>query len=396
MQSRLFNPCETGWIDPVESAWLGVIAFRRMKGKGELVELRRNPLTDQWIIYLDQAAIPNREPEGRTRSGRKSNRTKADACPFCDSPDHPDRVDIMVVRDETCIYVREGTKVPEWDVKVIAAPAPVLRIEDGLSRRGRGFYDIMEAPGAHELIIMTPEHGKPVWELSDIQIGRVLAGLFERMTDLLKDRRLGHQFAYHVTDRDSLSWTDHAVLNLVAVPFVPEKLKTELRYARQWYTSKERCLFCDICQTEKENQARGKPHGIIEETENFTAFVPFFAEYAFEIWILPFEHHADFLSMSKDQRADLAGILRLILHRLFQTLGPLSLTVTLMNQPNRMWIQNRETWPELDAGWHWSIRIQPETEIVNEELRIFNRAAGSRVNPVLPETAADHLRSAAS
>jgi UDPglucose--hexose-1-phosphate uridylyltransferase len=361
-----------------------------------VAELRRNPLTGKWVIYdaqnINRSSLDERKRH--IQSNMQLYPQDADVCPFCSTDHHPKQIEIMWVSGTRLIYPGERKPGQPWDVKVIAARNPIFRIEDALLRKGKGFFDTMGSPGAHELIVMSPQHGQAIWDFSEEQIRKVLAALSERMRDLLKDQRLGHQFAYHVYGQDLGSSVNHSVMNIIAIPFVPERIQAELSRAHDWFRIKERCLFCDIYEAEIERQKRGKIHGLVEETAHFTAMVPFFADRPFELWIMPVVHQSDFLRLTGNQVDDLARMLHLVSHRMFEVLGSVPLTMTLMNQPNATWGKKRGYWTTLNQDWHWTIRIHPQIESVTASLRVFNTATGSRVNPMLPEEAAEYLRAA--
>ena len=358
-----------------------------------MAELRRNPLTLKWTIYpnisgeesgrllQDLLNIPNhRLPEDSPES-----------CIYCPQNIAGNLIEILTYKDQTLFY-GPHPEIDSWDVKVTAATTPVFRIEDTLMRKGERIYDIMGSPGAHEIIIMTPEHHKHPCDFSTLELHRSFSILQQRMSDLRKDSRLGHQFAYHLCGRDFGVNCNHSVMNLVAAPFVPEKIQRELSGAFDWYRIKERCLFCDILHEEHIKQTKNYAHGIIEESASFCAFVPYFASFPLEIWILPVEHNSCFLTVTDEEMQDLARMLNLVLYRIKRTAGIRPLSMDLMSQPDSQWGYQRGYWKTLQYDWHWSLRIIVHLPLLNDDQKSFHAATGSQINPVMPERAADFLR----
>ena len=363
-------------------------------GEARMAELRRNPITRKWIIYQ-----PNGSLETLLQSSRKLESdptalypSEPQDCPYCPGAHNEDSTHIMAVQKGRSSYLRGSPVNGGWDVLVRSAGKPIFRIEDELKRKGRRLYDTMGSPGAHEILITTPDHGKSFQELETSQIQLCLRVLKERMIDLDRDVRLGHLFAYMAHGSKCGSTYNHALFNLIASPFIPEKIQKELSGAHDWYKIKERCLFCDIIEEEKINQERQKSHGILDETTHFIAFIPFFAGHPFEIWIQPVEHVSDYVLIPEDYASELAFIIKRVLDRLMRAIGPFPFIMLWMNRPNIRWGASRGYWDAIENDWHWRIRILPESNTYQIHDRSFFLGTGSRINPVLPETAAEFLR----
>ena len=359
----------------------------------KMAQLRKNPLTKKWIIYPNVIeadsvrlfdSLPN-IPNHRLPDDSPSS------CIYCPSNIPDNLIEILTYKDQT-LYFGNHPEMTDWDIKVTAATNPVFRIEDKLMRRGEKIYDIMGSPGAHEIIIMTPEHQKHPCDFSALEIHHTLLILQQRMSDLMRDSRLGHLFAYHLCGSDFGVKCNHSVLNLVAAPFVPEKIQRELSGAYEWYRMKERCLFCDIIEEEIKKRDKGLDHVIIEDSTDFTAIVPYFAAYPLEIWILPVEHNSDFLTVTGEEMSDLSRILNLVLYRIKKSIGLRPLTLDLMTQPNLHWGHRRGYWQTLEFDWHWSLRIIAHLPLLNDDEKAFHAATGSQINPIIPESAAKFLR----
>ncbi len=359
-----------------------------------MTELRRNPLTTKWVVY-DSRDVNLTIFDHRRRFLTDNNclyPSEMPNCPYCPGQETENTVEILSVIDNRFVYRNQATMARDWSVRVRAARNPIFRIEEALHRKPRRLYDTMGALGAHETIIMTPTHNKAAWDLDLHQTTIVLLTLRERMLSLERDKKLGHQFAYQIYGQETGAYHNHAVMNLVVSPYIMEKIQKELSGAHTWFQMKERCLFCDIYQEELMKQEKMASHGIIDVSDHFTAFIPFFASHAFEIWILPVEHYSSFTDISSSDIPELAYLFLKIMKRLRAALGPVPYLVCAMNRPNIQWGSNRGYWQTIHKDWHWRLKIVPEVCFINDSLRGFFYGTGSRVNPLLPEDAADYLR----
>lgn len=359
-----------------------------------MAELRRNPLTRKWITYSSQ----NQEPDtltsrlDRIRVRNHIYTNDPGECPYCPTANNR-TTEIAAMTGNEIQYARRSTIGNGWDVRVIAAQEPIFRIEDDLKRKGQRLYDTMGSPGAHEVIIMSPEHGIAPWLLPGDKWTSSMIMLKERMADLARDERLGHPYAYLGYDQALSFPYNHSAMNLVVSPFISEKVQKELSGAHEWFKMKERCLFCDIYEEEIRKREQGRPHGIIDENSEFIAFIPFFAGHPFEIWIQPIEHISCFMEIPRTTLTGLGQLLSRVLRRLFKLIGPFPLLMALMNRPNPKWGANRGYWDMIRDDWHWRIRILPDVHLEDDDARSFFHATGTRVNPVSPELASECLRS---
>jgi UDPglucose--hexose-1-phosphate uridylyltransferase len=82
--------------------------------------------------------------------------------------------------------------------------------------------------------------------------------------------------------------------------------------ARAYFNNEGHCVFCDIVAEEMDQRVR-----IIEETERFLCFIPFAARSPFETRVYPKRHWGSFGGITPEETADLAGLLRRTLGRIY-------------------------------------------------------------------------------
>ena len=143
-------------------------------------ELRKDPITDRWVIIsTDRARRPSDFFRGTTPA-RPSGRF----CPFCPGNENKTPPEVLAYRHGS------GPNQPGWSLRVFPNKFPVLGIEGDLDREGDGMFDKMQGIGAHEVIVETPEHALSMTELSEKSIEQVLCAFRDRIYDLRNDRRL--------------------------------------------------------------------------------------------------------------------------------------------------------------------------------------------------------------
>lgn len=337
-------------------------------------ELRKDPVIGRWVIISTERSRRPTDFKPHTVSEEKYEEP---ACPFCVGNEKETPPEIFAIRDP-------GTKAnePGWHVRVTSSIAPALKIEGKLERRGKGVYDVLNGIGAHEIVIETPEHIHNTADLSEGQIANVITTYIERIADLSKDPRFKYVLLFkNYGLAAGASKIRHARSQLIALPVNPIRLKDELVGARQYFEFKERCIFCDIIKQELETGKR-----IVADINGFLAIAPFASRFPFEMWLLSKEHSADFSRLTKDKRANLAKIFKVVLQRLRKALADPPYNIILHTAPFR--IPKAGYWRTIDDDFHWHIEIMPRLSRVAG----FEWGSGFYINSTPPEDAAKYLR----
>ncbi len=335
-----------------------------------MTEIRKDPFTGQWIVTGTEG-----EQDFFT-SLALQEKTEWKVCPFCPGSEKVSGKEIYALRTP-------GTPAdsPGWEVRVIVSKQAALQIESDPDRRPEGMYDLMNNVGAHEVIIETPDHIKNLSNLSVDQVTKVLSTYQARMRDLEGDRRFKYSLVFKNQRKASKYRLGHSHSQLVALPITPKSIKDELQNSREYYSYKERCLYCDVITQELKD-----PKRIVEENDYFVAITPFASRFPFEVWVLPKRHNCDYLRESYDSINNLAKILKGSLLRIEKVLDDPPLNYMLHTAP---YLREREGyWGTIRDDYHWHIEITPQIL----ELTGFEWGTGSYIEPLLPETAAQILR----
>jgi len=333
--------------------------------------LRRDPITGRWVINPDS---PKEQPSGLVEMQKI---LPEGICPFCEGNERYTPPEIFVLRDKN--RPKNG---PGWEVRVVPNTSPALKVELDLDRRAERMYDLMNAMGAHEIIIETPKH---IANLADLEVGqvkKVVETYKERIADLKKDERLRSIFIFKDYGEKTSSSIKHTHSQLIAVSVTPKNLKEELKGAKEYYDYKERCVFCDMIREELYLEKR-----VVSSNPDFIAIAPFASRFSHEVWILPKKHAVDFENMSLAQSENFAFLLKDILLRLKIFLNDPPYNYILHSGPNRT-RRMGEAWKTLDEDYHWHLEIMPRFGRAHE----FEWGTGLYVNPITPEEAAANLR----
>lgn len=335
-----------------------------MKKTG-LHELRKDPLLGRWVAVLNPSKAP---PE----YGVPSHASNDNDCILCPGREQETAPEIM--------SIPKGTSQAWW-IRTIPHFAPVFQIEGDLGRKGEGLYDKMNSIGANEIVIESPEHSVPPEDMGLDQMERVLKTYRDRMVQLDKDPRFRYTLVYKNSGMEAGAVFSHPVSYIASTPIIPKRVKDELDAAKQYFSYKERCIFCDIVREELRMNKR-----LILETERYVAFCPYASKFPFESWIAPKMHCCAFQDSSPEDIKDCAFILTLVLKKLRATFGELPFNYFIHSAPNR--IPRKNHWHTIGDDYHWHIEIIPRL------LRTtgFEWGSGFYILPTSPENAAQYLK----
>ncbi len=245
----------------------------------------------------------------------------------------------------------------------------------------------MGSVGAHEVLVENPSHERQLWHASDDEIGQFLRLAAERILDLKRDSRIKYVSLFKDYGPHSGQEFHHPITQLTATVFVPRRVLYELRAGREYFTSKERCVFCDILAQEERQAAR-----VIEAHGDYVAIGPYAPRVPYETWIVPRNHEASFERTGLSRpglRVHLAALLRRTLQRI--TALTEGFHLVLHTSPNSLHPSQRlGYWKTIDEDYHWHIEIMP---VLASKARSYTFKE-VYYSPVSSETAVKQLREA--
>jgi UDPglucose--hexose-1-phosphate uridylyltransferase len=326
------------------------------------MELRKDPITRSWVITGDTPDTGRREES---------------ACRFC--ADLPTSVQVI----STMPSVDGGA----WSARSVVHPTPLYRIEGEPQRRGDGLYDRMRAVGAHEVLIENPRHDRNLWQADDVEVDRFLMLTASRIQDLKRDPRFKYVSVFKNHGAIAGQEFEHPNSQLTATTFVPRRVLYELRAGREYFTQKERCVFCDIIAQEERQGVR-----LVETRGDFITLCPYAPRVPYETWIIPRTHSASFESTAGTKPGallDMATLLRRTLIRIRSIAEDFHLV--LHTSPNTLHkSESLGYWKTLEDDYHWHLEILP---IIGGKAKSYTFKE-VYYTPVTSETAAARLREA--
>jgi len=173
-----------------------------------------------------------------------------------------------------------------------------------------GIYRNRPAQGVARVICYTPRHDLTLAELATVEIENLLATWQDQYLDLGRRPGINHVLIFENKGEVVGVSNPHPHCQVYATNFVFKTIETEAKVSDSYLNETGRVLFQDIIATEQRDGAR-----IICENERAIAFVPYFARYAYEVFVAPKQTHANLTTLNDAEVADLAAVLRDVLIR---------------------------------------------------------------------------------
>lgn len=170
------------------------------------------------------------------------------------------------------------------------------------------------------------------------------------------------------------SRSQHLNLELYAIPQIPHRVAEEIGGAARHVIKARSCVWCGLAAAEEEDGER-----LVFADHHAIIFAPAASRSAFELWIVPRAHAADFTALDDDAIADAAATLQ-------RTLGTLG---ALGDPPYNLFLHTSPAGERLDQTFHWHWELHPRLRVAAG----LEGATALAVNPAAPEYAAEVLRS---
>ncbi len=168
-------------------------------------------------------------------------------------------------------------------------------------------YKTRRADGIARVICFSPVHRMTLAELSPEHIQHVVAAWQQQTFDLGALAQVNHVLCFENKGAVVGVSNPHPHGQVYATNFVFKTVETALGAMQQYERSEGRALMADIIKAEQKDARR-----ILYEDAYTIAFVPYFARYAYEVYIVPKRQVAHLYALNDAESASLAGAIKAV------------------------------------------------------------------------------------
>ena len=320
-----------------------------------MAELRYNPMIKDWVMIASNRQNRPQMPK--------------DWCPFCPgSGKVPDSYEVHAYDNDFPALTQNP-------------PEP-----DDVATE---FYKVKPSHGKCEVILFSPDHHGTLKELSDAHMKKLVDLWCERFNAMREDKKIKYVFIFE-NRGDVVGVTmPHPHGQMYGYSVLPKKIELELDAAKEHFDEHGECIFCRMNKEEI-----GAGLRIIHENEDFIAYIPFFADYAYGVYIVAKSHKATIADFAESEKQNLGNILRDITgmyDNLFDFNFPYMMC--MHNAP----VNNEdEKYAGLEKFYHFHIELYPPLRAADKQQFQASSETGvwAHCNPTAPEEKAKEMREA--
>jgi UDPglucose--hexose-1-phosphate uridylyltransferase len=346
-------------------------------------EIRINPIvpSESVLISTARGMRPRKDEKPASRDARE----RVETCPFCRGNEDKTPPTLLATPNEQA-----------WEIRIVENLFPVLGDDKVGAGLNLGLQQVIDGYGRHEVVIDHYNHGIAIHEMSERHLAQLFGVYRDRMESLYaSDERLRYVLIFKNFGPAAGASIPHTHSQIIAMPIVPENVINELEHSRQYYAKHNHCIFCALIDEaltfettiydRESGEIRRKINVgqyIIERGKRFIAVKPFASRFEWEVHILPLQHQSDFMSITEEDRADLARIFKHTMKRLDRVIGGAQYNFFLHTLPRRC------GYADCQNSYHWQLEVCPRTSIPTG----FELGSGLFVSTISPEDAAEQLR----
>ncbi|HKE56559.1 MAG TPA: galactose-1-phosphate uridylyltransferase [Pyrinomonadaceae bacterium] len=175
----------------------------------------------------------------------------------------------------------------------------------------QGLYRNRPARGIARVVCYSPRHNLSLAELDVSEIENLLRVWQEQYLDLGSREGIRHVLIFENNGEAVGVSNPHPHCQIYATNFVFKTIETESRVGERHLEETGRVLFQDILAAERDDGRR-----IICENDSAIAFIPYFARYAYEVFLAPKQTHPSVATLTDPELHDFAETLKCLLVRL--------------------------------------------------------------------------------
>lgn len=171
-----------------------------------------------------------------------------------------------------------------------------------------GIYRNQPARGIARVVCYSPNHSLALAELEPHEIENLLRVWQEQYKELGSRADINHVLIFENKGEAVGVSNPHPHCQIYATNFVFKTIETEARACEHHLRETGRILFQDVLKAEREDGRR-----IIYENDSAIAFLPYFARYAYEVFVAPKATHPSISALAPDELRDFADVLKRVL-----------------------------------------------------------------------------------
>ncbi|MFH2104739.1 MAG: galactose-1-phosphate uridylyltransferase [Parcubacteria group bacterium] len=361
------------------------------KNEPEVSELRKNPVSDSWVVIATGRA---KRPHAYKIKRAQFQQPRRE-CPFCnlDKSGTKEPAKIYPLNLKTK-YAHQLKRVGDhqkwgdqiWSLIVVPNKFPSFVPGGAPIQKKVGHHTVMPGRGYHEVLI-TASHDKHFGRLPMDKLEEVMKAYQDRYLTLRDCEYVTYISIIHNHGPEAGASLTHPHSQIFAISVLPRDIKSSLRGSARYLKKYGTCVHCEMVNWEKKKKTR-----VVYENDDFIVLCPFGSSVAFETRIYPKKHLSYFEEITSKQRKSLAQSFQQALSRLDKALNNPPYNFFLHTAPCDVCSTKGKSRGQKSAKkyshYHWHFEIMPKISTWAG----FELSTGLEISTVDPDQAAGMLK----
>ncbi len=281
-------------------------------------------------------------------------------CPLCPGREAETPPEVEAARP-----AGSRANAPDWRLRVVPNKYPAVSPDAPEVHSGG---ESVPAWGVHELVIDTARHVSHPADFTAAEMRELVECYRRRVTALGELPRTRWVSVFKNVGREAGASLDHAHSQLIALPFVPDTVTSELAASERHWAAFGACGYCTL---------PNRPELVAYANDAVVAVCPPAPRFAYELWLIPRRHESRFGAIRDGELDGLADALGWQATRLREVTGGAAVN----------WLLHTAPAVGEHGGYHWHVEVLPRTS----RTAGFEWASGAALHAVSPEMAARGL-----
>lgn len=216
-----------------------------------------------------------------------------------------------------------STYVFENDFPALLEPTEADETDSNNSGNDHPLFIAEPEYGVCRVVCFSPRHDLSLPELTQVEVEAVINTWIDQTSQLSQLAYVRHVQIFENKGAQMGASNPHPHSQIWATSHIPNEPVKEILAQREYYSGHQSCLLCDVLTTERQAGER-----LVVANQYFTALVPFWAIWPFEILLVSNRHLPGLTSLEPQEVEGLADILRRLTARfdnLFEISFPYSM-----------------------------------------------------------------------
>ncbi len=278
-------------------------------------EFRYCKLYEEWVLFAPQRL--KRPTDLDNKKDEQPGELIHDNCPFDLGKEEFTPNEITRIEQDN-----------KWKCRVVPNMFNALSVDINLESFRDEYFEKKTGMGAHEIVIETPNHDKQIFDYDYNDFINYFSIIQQRVSNLQLDSRLAFISVFKNQGKEAGASIRHSHSQIMALPFLPKKIKDLIKHKKAYYKKTSRALLDDLVYEELQYKKN-----IVLSNSDFVVYCPYASRNPFEVKIVSLKKLSSLSEFTQSELSSLSDITKEFFYMFYKALGDVSFNMIINNAP---------------------------------------------------------------